>query len=251
MSIAQKVGKFAYVPSHIAWFRTRNQWFSRGAKTPRKGDVIFFGDEAHVGLVEYVVGSTVHTIEGNTKNSAGIGGVLRHSYSLTSAYIMGYGRPAYAAGEADAIVAIAQSQVGYLEKKSNYDLDSFTGNAGNGNWTKYGQWYGMNPAEWCDMFVSWCAWAADQEEIPPGGVPSAWPEVRLFDKLPAYKNGSTTEVCFADVQLDPQERTGSLNTWEECLCLGTVGGRYLVLYHKDDTDDFKIGLVEYDGEVIP
>ena len=52
---------------------------------------------------------------------------------------------------------IALSQVGYKEKKSNKDLDSKTKNAGSGNYTKYGAWYGVNPAPWCCMFVSWCA----------------------------------------------------------------------------------------------
>lgn len=52
---------------------------------------------------------------------------------------------------------VALSQVGYKEKKSNKDLDSKTANAGSGNYTKYGAWYGVNPAAWCCMFVSWCA----------------------------------------------------------------------------------------------
>ena len=249
MSIQEKTGKFAYVPSHIAWFRTRNQWFSRGAKTPRKGDVIFFGDEAHVGLVEYVVGSTVHTIEGNTKNSAGVGGVLRHSYSLTSTYIMGYGRPAYAAGEADAIVAIAQSQVGYLEKKSNYDLDSFTANAGNGNWTKYGQWYGINPGDWGDMFVSWCAWAADQEEIPSGGGDSGTKEEVRYSPWVKWKNGSTDEPVYKDT--DRTVKTGSMNPYEEAECVGRYGDSYLISYKLDDTaDDWAVGYVEYNGGIV-
>ncbi len=54
------------------------------------------------------------------------------------------------------LVSIAKSQLGYLEKKSNKDLDSMTANAGSANWTKYGQWCGLNPAAWCAMFVSWC-----------------------------------------------------------------------------------------------
>lgn len=54
------------------------------------------------------------------------------------------------------LVSIAKSQLGYLEKKSNKDLDSKTANAGSANWTKYGAWYGLNPAAWCAMFVSWC-----------------------------------------------------------------------------------------------
>ena len=96
------VGKFSYVPSHIQFFRNRGQYFSRGAKTPQAGDIIFFGDEAHVGMVEYVSGGYVHTIEGNTSGGSTLvangGGVHQKTYPLTSSYIMGYGRPAYSSG---------------------------------------------------------------------------------------------------------------------------------------------------------
>ncbi len=52
---------------------------------------------------------------------------------------------------------VANKEVGYLEKASNSQLDSKTANPGNANYTKYGAWYGSNPAAWCAMFVSWCA----------------------------------------------------------------------------------------------
>lgn len=44
------------------------------------------------------------------------------------------------------LIAVAGDEVGYKEKKSNSNLDDFTANAGNKNYTKYGQWYGSNPA---------------------------------------------------------------------------------------------------------
>ena len=40
-------------------------------------------------------------------------------------------------------VNVALSQLGYKDTGDNY--------------TKYGKWYGYNPAKWCAMFVSWCA----------------------------------------------------------------------------------------------
>ncbi|MBQ2901855.1 MAG: CHAP domain-containing protein [Agathobacter sp.] len=55
------------------------------------------------------------------------------------------------------IILIANSQVGYMEKASNSNLDSFTANAGSANYTKYGAWYGNNGQDWCATFVSWCA----------------------------------------------------------------------------------------------
>ena len=97
---AAAVGCYAYVPSHVQFFKGRGQYFARGAKTPQAGDVIFFRDESHVGFVEYVSGGQVHTIEGNTSGGSTLiangGGVCRKCYALTSSYILGYGRPAYA-----------------------------------------------------------------------------------------------------------------------------------------------------------
>ena len=56
----------------------------------------------------------------------------------------------------DKVIKIAKEEVGYLEKKSNKDLDSKTANAGRANYTKYGKWIGMNGDYWCASFVSWC-----------------------------------------------------------------------------------------------
>ena len=63
------------------------------------------------------------------------------------------------------LIEIATAEVGYLEKASNSNLDSKTGNAGSGNWTKYardlakieGFYNGnKNGYAWCDVFVDWC-----------------------------------------------------------------------------------------------
>lgn len=71
------------------------------------------------------------------------------------------------ANYAKTVVNIALKEVGYLEKKSNKDLDSKTANAGSNNYTKYGR--DMHaiypsvmdfPAYWCDAFVDWCFYKA-------------------------------------------------------------------------------------------
>ena len=58
----------------------------------------------------------------------------------------------------DALIATAEKEVGYLEKSSNSQLDSKTGNAGYDNYTKY--WRDVYPQyqaqAWCACFVSWC-----------------------------------------------------------------------------------------------
>ena len=58
-------------------------------------------------------------------------------------------------GTAQSAVDIAKSQLGYLEKKSNKDLDKKTANVGSANYTKYNNLVGKNPQYWCAAFVSW------------------------------------------------------------------------------------------------
>lgn len=56
------------------------------------------------------------------------------------------------------VIHIARQEVGYLEKKSNKDLDNKTANAGNNNYTKYARdlYPSLQAQAWCDMFVDWC-----------------------------------------------------------------------------------------------
>ena len=62
------------------------------------------------------------------------------------------------------VISLALAEVGYLEKKSNSQLDSKTANAGKNNYTKYardldaiaGLYNGKkNGFPWCDVFVDW------------------------------------------------------------------------------------------------
>ena len=55
---------------------------------------------------------------------------------------------------ASAIIERAKYYIGYLEKKSPKDLEDFTANAGNGNYTKFQPEAGAgNGDEWCQYFV--------------------------------------------------------------------------------------------------
>lgn len=64
---------------------------------------------------------------------------------------------------AEQLIKIAEAEVGYLEKKTNSQLDDKTANAGYNNWTKYardlhkaGYYNGnKNGYAWCDCFVDW------------------------------------------------------------------------------------------------
>lgn len=56
------------------------------------------------------------------------------------------------------LILIAKNEIGYLEKKTNSQLDDKTANAGSANYTKY--WRDVYPRyqgqAWCACFVSWC-----------------------------------------------------------------------------------------------
>lgn len=62
-------------------------------------------------------------------------------------------------------IAIAQAEIGYLEKKTNVQLDNKTANAGFNNWNKYARDMdnipeffngSKNGYYWCAVFVCWC-----------------------------------------------------------------------------------------------
>ena len=85
-------------------FDKKGQYFKRGDKKPKKGDLIFFtgtrhSGANHIGIVYKVDSKKVYTIEGNTSGGSAVvdngGGVAKKSYLLTNTRIMGYGRPEY------------------------------------------------------------------------------------------------------------------------------------------------------------
>ncbi|GAA6397150.1 CHAP domain-containing protein [Solibaculum mannosilyticum] len=56
---------------------------------------------------------------------------------------------------AQAMISVAASQIGYHEASNGY--------------TKYGDWYGMPTANWCTIFVAWCA---DQAGVLGTAIPN-------------------------------------------------------------------------------
>ena len=59
--------------------------------------------------------------------------------------------------ELEKVIEVAKAEIDYLEKKSNSQLDSKTGNAGYNNYTKY--WRDVKPewngSYWCACFITW------------------------------------------------------------------------------------------------
>lgn len=107
----------------------------------------------------------VKTIEGNTSSTKGLianGGAVREKeYTNSYSKIAAIYRPKYKLGEASKLVSIAKTYVGYLEKKSNANLENFTANAGYNNYTMFaeharkvtGSTVYVNGQPWCDYFV--------------------------------------------------------------------------------------------------
>lgn len=89
--VADWAGQFAYTPFHAQWFKKEGAW---GTK-PEPGAIVFFdwsGTKSldnidHVGIVEKVDGSTIHTIEAN------VDGMHLRRKERTTDSIVGYGYP--------------------------------------------------------------------------------------------------------------------------------------------------------------
>ncbi|MBO5869835.1 MAG: discoidin domain-containing protein, partial [Clostridia bacterium] len=86
-------------PSWVQNLKSVGKWkysqYYGGSYKPKSGDLIFFRDAAHIGLVLYSDSSYVYTVEGNTSDASGIepsgGGVYFKTYSLSNSGIDGYG----------------------------------------------------------------------------------------------------------------------------------------------------------------
>lgn len=90
-------GLFASCTLWVDALREQGQYRTRSSGyTPKAGDLIFFRSAGvsrasdHVGLVRYVKGGRVYTVEGNSSDAVSL-----RSYALGDTYIVGYGLPDY------------------------------------------------------------------------------------------------------------------------------------------------------------
>ena len=93
ISVARKFGSLGYVPSYSRYADRYKKWVKK-KKNARPGDIIVFGRNRHVGLVEGVYGKYIVTIEGNAGPTAVIGcgkpgAVVRKIYKLNDKDIKG------------------------------------------------------------------------------------------------------------------------------------------------------------------
>lgn len=118
------VGKYTYVPYQKQFFQKQGRYHYKSGYTPVPGDIIIFRNESHVGIVEYVSGGYVHTIEGNTSGGSTLvangGGVFQKCYSLSSSYIEGYGHPAYSGSSSSSSTITSNSSKEDFEVAKTY-----------------------------------------------------------------------------------------------------------------------------------
>ena len=94
------------------FFKSQQVW-QGNSYTPQSGDIIYFRSSSsnsgyHVGIVESVSGSTIHTIEGNYSNK-----VARHSVSVGASSIVGYGVPNYEGMDPPSNLSISTDKSAY------------------------------------------------------------------------------------------------------------------------------------------
>ncbi len=116
--VGNVVGKYAYCPSHVNYFKSKGWWHNAEYK-PQPGDIIFFashGTACHVGIVERRNGSySVTTIEGNTSVSSNDNGgaVMRRVRTYGNPYgswgILGFAHPPYNNGNGRVSAPAARS----------------------------------------------------------------------------------------------------------------------------------------------
>lgn len=102
------------------------------------------------------------------------------------------------------LIAIAMSQVGYEESKSNFEYDS----EGNKNgYTRYGEWYGNPYGNWNAMFVSFCLHYANinnSDELKSAGAEAmrlSWQNRYAYSSADEY-TAERGNVVFLDLDGD-------------------------------------------------
>jgi len=181
----KSLGPTAYTPAGVAQFKQAGRY----GTTPKEGSFVYFytsglGRVSHVELVvsAYLRDGLWHmdTIGGNTaagKNETQFrdgGKCIRKTYEFLPSQvgganrINGFGYPRFEADTCSAqqLIEEASRWLGYLEKEHSWSnlLDKLA-DPGDNNCTVFGRWFGETVgdtktytcAQWCSMFVCYCA----------------------------------------------------------------------------------------------
>lgn len=86
------------------------------------------------------------------------------------------------------VIAIAESQLGYLESTRNYIVGEDNSIYG---YTRYGDWYGVPYGDWCAMYASFCLRYAGVDTIPVHSVVGSW--IEALTEVGLYSSAAETQ----------------------------------------------------------
>ena len=178
----------------------------------KPGDIVTFdfgkcnGYRQHTGIIDHISGEYAICIEGNTskKGSQSNGGMVCEQRRLYSS-ICAVARPAYKPGEAEKVVKVARSQIGYCESPAG------------SNKTKYGKLFGLNGEPWCSIFNWWCfqkasSGGATLEPLEVDGIMGYETITRLQRWLGVSEDGAigriTTKALQKKIGMPKKEQDG-------------------------------------------
>lgn len=169
------------------------------------------------------------------------------------------------------VINVAIQELGYLEKKSNSQLNDKTANTGknSGNYTKYERdIFGSNGNFWCCTFVTWCMWTAanhDKEKVK--SVMGSWSaacntamegfkRMNRFDKNPqpgdciffsGHRHGGSNHIGIVEKVSGNQVHTIEGNTSTKKGVVDNGGGVARKTYSLNNSRIMGYGHPKYDG----
>lgn len=139
------IPKYAACREGVRWFKEHEQW-GDNSYSPKPGDIVFFdwnldGVSDHTGIVQYVEGDKVVTVEGNTSSGNNADGDHVEQKVRGRTYILGFGTPLYPFSGSDLTGNSVEEQVYNYLISAGFSKASACGILGN----MY-QESGVNPA---------------------------------------------------------------------------------------------------------
>lgn len=129
------IPKYASCSAGVSWFKDKNEWRDN-SYTPKAGDIVFFdwdgdGDPDHTGIVASAENDCIQTIEGNTSSSDWSNGDCCEIKIRRTAYVLGYGTPAYPVPDVELGNGTTEEQVYTYLRSRGYSKAAACGILGN------------------------------------------------------------------------------------------------------------------------
>ena len=203
---------------------TTQEEYSPGTKTTIKDNFRVYSsmEDGIKGYFEFIQLERYQNLKGITDPKKYLETIRADGYATSSTYVKDtyalvtqYNLTKYdkekeviTISDVDKLISVAKAEVGYLEKRSNYNLDSKTGNAGYDNYQKYSRdnekigVSGYQGQAWCDTFVDWCfikAFGKTKAKALLGGFSAYTPSsAQYFVKMGRYykANPKVGDVIF-------------------------------------------------------